>query len=66
MPGGYSLNYTGINLLDEVLGADLEQLGELRAALRTRMQRSPLTDAPRFARNIEAAFRTMWRRWCGE
>jgi predicted O-linked N-acetylglucosamine transferase (SPINDLY family) len=48
------------------LGGDLEQLGELRAALRTRMQRSPLTNAPRFARNIEAAFRTMWRRWCGE
>jgi len=21
-------------------------------------------DAPRFARNVEAAYRSMWRRWC--
>jgi len=25
---------------------------------------SPLTDAPRLAREIEAAYRTMWRTWC--
>ena len=24
----------------------------------------PLMDAPRFARNMEAAYRQMWRRWC--
>jgi hypothetical protein len=23
-------------------------------------------DAPRFARNMEAAYRRMWRRWCEE
>jgi tetratricopeptide (TPR) repeat protein len=28
------------------------------------MQASPLMDAPRFARNIEAAYRQMWRNWC--
>ena len=37
-------------------------LGKLRATLRDRMRSSPLMDAPRFARNIEAAYRKMWRR----
>jgi predicted O-linked N-acetylglucosamine transferase (SPINDLY family) len=46
------------------LAADLTHLSELRATLRERMQRSPLMDAPRFARNVESAYRTMWRRWC--
>lgn len=44
--------------------SDLKRLSELRRSLRARMERSPLMDAPRFARNMEAAYRTMWQRWC--
>jgi len=47
------------------LAGDRSRLAELRRTLRQRMEQSPLMDAPRFACNIEAAYRNMWRRWCG-
>jgi predicted O-linked N-acetylglucosamine transferase (SPINDLY family) len=46
------------------LAGDLSRLAELRRTFRERMQSSPLMDAPRFARDVEAAYRDTWRRWC--
>ena len=46
------------------LAKDPRRLAELRRALRSRMRASPLVDAPRFARDIEAAYRQMWLIWC--
>ncbi|MDR3404796.1 MAG: tetratricopeptide repeat protein [Chthoniobacter sp.] len=48
------------------LAGDLPRLEELRATLRPRMEASVLMDAPRFARQIEGAYRTMLRQWCAE
>jgi protein O-GlcNAc transferase len=41
-------------------------LGSLRASLRDTMRRSPLMDEVRFARDLESAYRGMWRTWCGK
>jgi predicted O-linked N-acetylglucosamine transferase (SPINDLY family) len=46
------------------LAADLPRLSAVRAGLREQLQRSPLMDAPRFARSFETACRAMWREWC--
>jgi predicted O-linked N-acetylglucosamine transferase (SPINDLY family) len=48
------------------LANDLPRLAELRGTLRQRMESSVLMDAPRFARQIEAAYRAMWREWCAQ
>lgn len=46
------------------LANDIPRLKELRATLRQRMEKSILMDGPRFARQIEACYRSMWRQWC--
>jgi protein O-GlcNAc transferase len=47
------------------LAADRPALARLRADLRNRIANSPLCDGHRFTRQLEAAYRTMWREWCG-
>ncbi len=46
------------------LAVDVQRLSELRLSLRERLQASPLMNAARFARNVEHAYRQIWRRWC--
>jgi protein O-GlcNAc transferase len=47
------------------LAGDLDRLSLLRAQLRSRLEASPLGDARRFARHLEAAYRTVWTMWVG-
>ncbi|MBI4239022.1 MAG: tetratricopeptide repeat protein [Deltaproteobacteria bacterium] len=46
------------------LANDPDQLATWRAQLRDRMRASSLCDAAAFTRDLEAAYRGMWRAWC--
>ncbi|MGQ9369351.1 hypothetical protein ACUQ99_23610, partial [Azospirillum sp. A39] len=50
------------------IAAALADDGALRAVLHARLRRmletSPLCDGAAFTRQLEAAFRGMWRAWC--
>ena len=46
------------------LASDLTRLAELRSQLRTQLLNSPLCDGPGFTRDLESAYRTMWKAWC--
>lgn len=48
------------------LALDLPRLAEMRSTLRERMRVSSLMDAAGFARDMEAAYREMWRKWCAQ
>jgi protein O-GlcNAc transferase len=47
------------------LAGKLDELAKLRAELRDQMQKT-LCDARRFTRELEDAYRNMWRRWCNK
>jgi predicted O-linked N-acetylglucosamine transferase (SPINDLY family) len=48
------------------LARDPDRMKGLRQSMRQRMLASPLMDAAGFARDVEAAYRQMWRTWCGK
>jgi predicted O-linked N-acetylglucosamine transferase (SPINDLY family) len=45
------------------LAQDLPRLAALRTGLRERFRASPLADTERFTRDLERAYREMWRSW---
>ncbi|HEY4122766.1 MAG TPA: tetratricopeptide repeat protein [Byssovorax sp.] len=48
------------------LASDVPRLRALRSSLRARMSASRLMDAPAYTRDLEAAYRTLWRAWCAQ
>ncbi|GJP63563.1 hypothetical protein CLOP_g20626, partial [Closterium sp. NIES-67] len=46
------------------LASDIPQLASLRASMRPRMLSSRLCDGPAFTRDLEATYRSLWRRHC--
>ncbi len=46
------------------LATDTARLADVRAGLRRRLEGSALVDEAGFARDVEAAYRHMWRAWC--
>jgi predicted O-linked N-acetylglucosamine transferase (SPINDLY family) len=46
------------------LAMDLPRLQQLRSSLRQRLRESPLMDARGYIRNLEAAYRQIWKKWC--
>jgi protein O-GlcNAc transferase len=48
----------------KALAIDESRRVDLRSTLRQRMQQSPLMDHRQFARDMESAYRQMWRQWC--
>jgi predicted O-linked N-acetylglucosamine transferase (SPINDLY family) len=46
-------------------GKDPRRLAEIRGELRPRMESSPLRDEMGFTRELETAYRNLWREWCG-
>ena len=47
------------------LARDVDRLAQMRRSMRECLLASPVMDHRGFARNLEAAYRRMWRAWCG-
>ncbi|MEK6771737.1 MAG: tetratricopeptide repeat protein [Pseudomonadota bacterium] len=48
------------------LATDLPRLGELRRSMRQRLLGSPLCNGAGFTRDLEAAYREMWKKYCDQ
>ena len=71
-PGRAGLSILTTVGLPELVARSPEQFIEIakgapnldRHAIRQKLSDSAVMDAPQFARNVEAAYRQMWRNWC--
>jgi predicted O-linked N-acetylglucosamine transferase (SPINDLY family) len=63
---GELVTHSDADFVDAVvrLARDLPRLATLRAGLRARLAASPLMDGARFAADVEAVYRRLWRQWC--
>ncbi|MSP89873.1 MAG: tetratricopeptide repeat protein [Alphaproteobacteria bacterium] len=57
-------NEAGYVALATDLAQSPDRLADYRRRLRDLIRASPLMDGPRHARELEDAYRQMWRRWC--
>lgn len=64
LPGLVAADAAGYVAIATALAASSSHLGDLRAKLRGMVVGSPLCDAKRFTQHLEAAYRSMWQRWC--
>jgi protein O-GlcNAc transferase len=46
------------------LTSDLDKLNKIRSTMRDKIHASTLCQSAPYARNVEAAFRDMWKTWC--
>jgi len=46
------------------LAADVPELDRLRRSLRQKLERSPMRDFAGFTKDLESAYRSMWKNWC--
>jgi len=46
------------------LVADIDQRQQWRTSLRPRMAASSLCNGAEFTRNVELAYRQIWKKWC--
>lgn len=46
------------------LAGDIDRLASLRCGMRERLSSAGLLDGDGFTREVERAYRTVWRRWC--
>ncbi len=44
--------------------SDLDRLSNLRVGMRDQLRATPLLDGPRLTREVEGAYRSLWRTWC--
>jgi predicted O-linked N-acetylglucosamine transferase (SPINDLY family) len=63
LPGWIAADHDSYVAKAVAYATDLEGLATLRIGLRQQVLASPLFDAPRFARNFEAALLGMWQRY---